>query len=161
MKHVVDNQFVLSRAPEGLLAPWLDGFARYLSVKGYAVATNYRRVQRAASFSRWLQQKRIELSDLTFDHPALYVRYRARSRTTLPGQATDEPVVQFYAAAPVHFLSAVNSTYFKIKPIIHCNRTRKNVSDIQIRISVIKPNAAFFKVWTVPDFLRRRLAISA
>ena len=82
MKHVIDNQFVLSRAPEGPLAAWLDGFARFLGAKGYAVATIHRRVQWVASFSRWLQQERIQLSDLTFDHPARYLRNRARHAKT-------------------------------------------------------------------------------
>ena len=78
MKHVIDNQFVLSRGPEGPLAAWLDGFARFSSAKGYAVGTIQRRLLSAARFSGWLQKERIELSDLTSDHPALYLRHRAR-----------------------------------------------------------------------------------
>ena len=72
MKHVIDNQFVLSRAPEGPLAAWLDGFPRFSSAKGYAVGTIQRRLVSAARFSGWLQQERIEPSNLTVDHPARY-----------------------------------------------------------------------------------------
>ncbi|MCY4559428.1 MAG: site-specific integrase [Chloroflexi bacterium] len=77
MRHVIDNQFVLARAPEGPLAAWLDGFARFLSAKGYAASTIRQRVQRAVSFSYWLMQEQTELSDLTSDHPALYLQDRA------------------------------------------------------------------------------------
>ena len=82
MRHVIDNQFVLARAPEGPLAAWLDGFARFLSAKGYAASTIRQRVQRAVSFSYWLKQEQTELSDLTSDHPALYLQDRALQVTT-------------------------------------------------------------------------------
>ena len=69
---------VLARMPEGPLAPWLDGFARFSGAKGYAVGTIQRQLVSAARFSGWLQQERIEPSDVTSDHPALYLRQRAR-----------------------------------------------------------------------------------
>ena len=96
MKHVIDNQFVLSRAPEGPLAAWLDGFARFSSAKGYAVGTIQRRLLSAANFSGWLQKERIELSDLTSDHPALYLRHRARHARPHLGAAEElKQLVEF------------------------------------------------------------------
>ena len=77
MKYVINDQFALSRAPEGPLAIWLDGFAGFASTKGYARSSIHRQVLLAAGFSQWLQQEGIALSDMTFDHLARYLRYRA------------------------------------------------------------------------------------
>ena len=77
MKHVINHQVVLSRAPEGPLAAWLDGFAAGASRKGYALSSIHRQVLLAAGFSQWLKQEGIEPSRITSDHPAQYLRFRA------------------------------------------------------------------------------------
>ena len=110
MKHVIDNQFVLSRVPEGPLVPWLDGFARFSSAKGYAVSSIQRRLVSAARFSGWLQQEQIELFDLTSDHPALYLRHRARHARPRRGAAEElKQLVEFLrleGAVPVELTPA-------------------------------------------------------
>ena len=78
MKHTINNQFVLSRTPDGPLAAFLDAFASFASAKGYAHRTIHRMLLLAACFSQWLKQEGIEISDITSDHPARYLRYRAR-----------------------------------------------------------------------------------
>ena len=78
MRHVINHQVVLSQAPEGPLAPWLDGFADAASRQGYTRSSIGRRIRLAAGFSRWLGQEGIDLSCISSEHPAQYLRYRTR-----------------------------------------------------------------------------------
>ena len=78
MRHVVNHQVVLSQAPEGPLAPWIEGYADAASRQGYALSSIGRRIRLAAGFSRWLGQEGIDLSCISSDHPAQYLRYRTR-----------------------------------------------------------------------------------
>jgi site-specific recombinase XerD len=78
MKWSIDNQVVLSRAPEGPLAAYIKPLARSLREQGYAQGPVYRHVLLAACFSRWLKQKGIALHSITSDHPRRYLQYRAR-----------------------------------------------------------------------------------
>ena len=77
MTHTINNQFVLSRTPDGPLAVFLDGFASFAGTKGYAHRSIHRMLLLAACFSQWLKHEGIEISDITSDHPARYLRYRA------------------------------------------------------------------------------------
>ena len=61
MKHIIDDQVVLSRPPEGPLATQIAAFARYARDEGYARQSRYRRVLLAAGFSRWLGQQAVRL----------------------------------------------------------------------------------------------------
>ena len=78
MSHLVNYQVVLSQAPEGPLATWLEGFADAASRLGYARSSIGRRIRLAAGFSRWLGQEGIDLSCINSDHPAQHLRCRAR-----------------------------------------------------------------------------------
>ena len=78
MRHVINHQVVLSQAPEGPLATWLDRFADAASRQGYTRSSIGRRIRLAAGFSRWLGQEGIELSCIGSEHPAQYLRYRTR-----------------------------------------------------------------------------------
>jgi integrase/recombinase XerD len=78
VKWIIDNQVVLSRAPEGPLASHIGPFARSLSEQGYALNSIQRQVRLAACFSRWLKQQGVTLRSITSDHPPRYLRYRAR-----------------------------------------------------------------------------------
>ena len=80
MKYFINDWIVFSWVPEGPLVALLDGFARVLSAKGYAGSTIYRKVLRAACFSRWLEQREIGLSDLTTEHPLRYLRDQAHAK---------------------------------------------------------------------------------
>lgn len=88
MKCVINNQVVLSRAPEGPLAVYLDSFARLLSAQGYALQSIHRQILLAACFSHWLKQEGVQLRRITSEHPARYLRYRARRVRPCPGDAT-------------------------------------------------------------------------
>ena len=76
MRHVINHQVVLSQAPEGPLATWLDKFADAASRQGYTRSSICRRIRLAAGFSRWLGQEGIDLSCINSQHPAQYLRYR-------------------------------------------------------------------------------------
>lgn len=80
MKHIVDGQVVLSRVPEGPLAPYLAKFAASLQRQGYTRGYVHRQVRLAAGFSRWLTQRGVRLRRLDADHGAQYLRWRHRRR---------------------------------------------------------------------------------
>ena len=78
MKCIIDNQVVLSQAPEGPFAAHIGPFARSLREQGYARCSIHRQVRLAACFSEWLRQQEVALRAITSDHPQQYLRYRAR-----------------------------------------------------------------------------------
>lgn len=78
MKSVINDQVVLSRIPEGPLAAHLCSFSEFISSQGYALYSVHRHVLLAASFSRWLKEKDVELHCITYNHPEQYLHYRAR-----------------------------------------------------------------------------------
>jgi integrase/recombinase XerD len=87
MKCIVNNQVVLSRAPEGPIAAYLGSFAESMSAQGYALDSIHRQVLIAACFSRWLRQQGVGLRSITSDHSARYLRYRARHVRLCGGDA--------------------------------------------------------------------------
>jgi integrase/recombinase XerD len=87
MKCIVNNQVVLSRAPEGSIAAYLGSFAESMSAQGYALDSVHRQVLIAACFSRWLRQQGVGLRSITSDHSARYLRYRARHVRLCRGDA--------------------------------------------------------------------------
>ena len=78
MKCIIDNQVILSQAPEGPLAPHIGPFARSLGEQGYSRYSIQRQVLLAACFSRWLKQQGVALPSISSDHPPQYLGYRAR-----------------------------------------------------------------------------------
>ena len=78
MKCVINDQVVLSRAPEGPLAAHINSFAESVSAQGYALYSIRRQVRLAAGFSRWLEQKGVDVRCITPDHSSRYLRDRAR-----------------------------------------------------------------------------------
>lgn len=80
MKYVINDHLVLSREPEGPLAPYLGPFAESLSRQGYAQCSIHRQVMLSACFSRWIKQTAVPLQHITSEHSVqfLNVRYRRR-----------------------------------------------------------------------------------
>lgn len=87
MNCIIDNQIVLSRAPEGPLATQIGPFARFLRQQGYSRNSIQRQVRLAAGFSRWLKRQAVPLRRLTADHLPCYLRYRARQVRPSRGDA--------------------------------------------------------------------------
>jgi len=78
MNVVINSQVVLSRVPEGPIAPYLGRFADSLDAAGYAVKWIHRQILLGSYFSRWLGQKSVALQDITSDHLTRYLQCRAR-----------------------------------------------------------------------------------
>ena len=78
MKFVINDQVVLSRAPEGPLTAHISAFAAFISAQGYVLYSIHRQVHLAVCFSRWLKQKGVERHCITSEHTRQYLRYRAR-----------------------------------------------------------------------------------
>lgn len=87
MKCVIAHQVVLLRAPEGPLAAHIGAFAESLHAQGYALDSIHRHVLLAACFSHWLQRKGVALGHISSDHPAQYLRHRARRVRRASGDA--------------------------------------------------------------------------
>jgi integrase/recombinase XerD len=87
MKCIIDNQIVLSRAPEGPLAAHIGPFARSLREQGYGPDSTQRQALLAMCFSRWLEKQGVSLRRLGSDHPPRYLRYRARQARPCRGDA--------------------------------------------------------------------------
>ena len=78
MKYFIDDDFALSRPPEGPVASYVIPFAQWLVDRGYGLVSTRNQVLMAAGFSKWLRQKGIELSDISGDHPGRYLLDRAQ-----------------------------------------------------------------------------------
>jgi integrase/recombinase XerD len=87
MNSIINNQIILSRAPEGPLATHIGPFAGSLREQGYSLGSIHRQVLLAACFSRWLKQQGVAKRSLTSDHPPRYLRNRARQVRSCRGDA--------------------------------------------------------------------------
>jgi integrase/recombinase XerD len=87
VKCIINNQIILSRAPEDPLAAHIGSFARSLNEQGYSLASIQRQVFLGSCFSRWLQQQSVALRGITSDHPLQYLQYRGRQRRPNRGDA--------------------------------------------------------------------------
>jgi integrase/recombinase XerD len=85
MRFVVNDQLVLSRAPEGPIAAYIGAFAKSQAAKGYAPYSIHRQVLLAACFSQWLNKTAVPLCRVSSDHPPQYLRYRARRLRPIAG----------------------------------------------------------------------------
>lgn len=78
MRCIVNNQVVLSQAPDGPLVAHIGPFAQSQRAQGYARHSVHQQVRLAAGFSHWLQQQRVALRHVSSDHLSQYLRDRAR-----------------------------------------------------------------------------------
>ncbi|TIP92141.1 MAG: integrase [Mesorhizobium sp.] len=78
MKYFINDDFALSRPPEGPVASYVVPFAEWLVDRGYGLVSMRNQVLIAAGFSSWLRQKGIELSDVSGDHSGRYLLDRTQ-----------------------------------------------------------------------------------
>jgi site-specific recombinase XerD len=78
VKYTINNEVVLSRAPDGPLAVHIGAFAQSRRAQGYTRGSVHRQVRLAAEFSRWLKQQGLDVRQVRADHPSGYLRDRAR-----------------------------------------------------------------------------------
>lgn len=114
MSYVVNDQVVLSRVPEGSLAPYLIPFADSLSQRGYARCSIHRQVMLAACFTRWLSKAGVPGRRVTSGHAARYLRCRYRQRRPSRGDpAALDHFIEFLrreGVLPVEKISARQPT---------------------------------------------------
>jgi site-specific recombinase XerD len=87
VNHVINNQVVLSRVPEGPVATYIGSFLNSLNSLGYAPHYIHQQVRLAACFSQWLKQTGVRRRSITSDHAQLYLRYRYRHQRPWRGDA--------------------------------------------------------------------------
>jgi integrase/recombinase XerD len=78
LKFVVDCDIVLSRAPSGPIAPYLEAFAKSLREQGYVAKSTHRQVFLSAAFSEWLARRQPVLRRITSELALQYLKYRYR-----------------------------------------------------------------------------------
>ena len=87
MEQFFKNQPTLLRMREGSLGNYVDSFAEQLTNQGYARYTARYQLQLVADFSRWLEQQRVIVNDITPEHIGCYLRQRAQQRRIREGDA--------------------------------------------------------------------------
>jgi integrase/recombinase XerD len=87
LRYIINNQVVLSRAPDGPLVAHIGPFAQSQSVQGYARHSIHQQVRLAAGFSHWLEQQGVPLRRVSSDHLSRYLRDRARPARPCSGDA--------------------------------------------------------------------------
>ncbi len=78
MKFVVDCDIVLSRAPSGPIAAYIEPFTKSLREQGYALQSIHRQVFLSAGFSEGLARRQPVLRRVSSDLVLQYLRYRFR-----------------------------------------------------------------------------------
>jgi integrase/recombinase XerD len=106
VRYRVNEELILlcmpKEGPHGPIAPHLHSFARSLSEQGYERRYLRRQVMLATCFSRWLQQRRVRLRDISSEHLARYLRCRHRDRQPVDGDwAALEHLMAFLRAKRV------------------------------------------------------------
>jgi len=80
VKYVVNDHVVLSRAPEGPLAPHIGSFSQWVIDQGYSIDAVEKQTRIAAFFSQWLGQNAVRLRTVSIEHATRFLRHRARRR---------------------------------------------------------------------------------
>lgn len=137
MKYMINDKVVLSRAPEGPLADHLGSFTEWVSDQGYAANSLWQRVHLAACFSRWLGERGVRLRSISSEHPAQYLRYRARLvRPTRSDVAALRQVLEFLrreglipaAKEPSRRLTPVERCLHRFEQYLRQERALANVT---------------------------------
>lgn len=88
MKFVLNDQIVLSRAPEGPLGHCIASFSEWVSGQGYALFSWRYRIRLVAGFSWWLAERNVCLRSISTAHSVAYLQSRARRRRIRGEDAT-------------------------------------------------------------------------
>ena len=119
MKYIINDQVVLSGAPEGPLVDHLGSFTEWVSEQGYAASSLWQRVHLAACFSKWLAERDVDLRGISSEHPALYLRYRGRRlRPTRSDVAALRHLLEFLRHESL--IPAAKEPSCRITPVERC-----------------------------------------
>jgi site-specific recombinase XerD len=110
----------LRRFTLGPLGPHIKSFANQITHQGYKPAVGWRKIYLAAGLSRWLEQKRVVLTDFEEKHINDFLRARWRRVSKRCGEATlmallqhlrDAQVTRALAPEPLSELGQVEQEY--------------------------------------------------
>ena len=87
MEQFFKNPETLLRLHEGPLGPYIESFAKLLTDQGYAQRSTHSYLRLVADFSRWLEQQRVIVEEITPEH----IKSTLNSRIALPGEAMPSP----------------------------------------------------------------------
>jgi len=80
MEQFFNNHLTLMRLRQGLLAPYLNPFAKQLSEQGYALFSGRIQIQLISDFGLWLKQNHIAVSEITTEHTKKFLLYRVKKQ---------------------------------------------------------------------------------
>ncbi len=122
MKCIVNARGVISESLEGPLAAYITSFSESVSDEGYTLDSVKKQTRIVAFFSRWLEQNRIRLHDVSTEHATHFLRYRARKRCPYVGDpAALRRFIDFLRRQNV--IPAQNTAPPPLTPIEHCVQT--------------------------------------
>lgn len=87
MEQFFKNPQTPSRMHEGPLGSYTGPFAKQLTDQGYARYTARYQLHLVVDFSRWLEQQRVTVNDITTEHIKCYLQQRGRQRRIREGDA--------------------------------------------------------------------------
>ena len=86
MNCVINDQIILSRAPEGPISDYICWFAEAAAAQGYAKNSVNRQVLIAACFSRWLGQREVGLQSIHFRSSGAVLTLSRSTPAAWPGR---------------------------------------------------------------------------
>lgn len=70
---------------EGPLAPFMQRYMECLADQGFSQVSFWKKTFLISEFSKWLNERKVSVSEITADHQCAFLRCRARSRCLLRG----------------------------------------------------------------------------
>jgi len=77
-RYIINEPVFIMEPPKGPLAAYVQPFCLWAFEQGYERHSVRRRVTVAAGFSKWLQGKDISVGEVSWEHPAQYLRHLSR-----------------------------------------------------------------------------------
>lgn len=78
MNHIINAKGIISESLEGPLARHLGPYAEHIRGLGYTLGSLNKQIRIVARFSAWLGRRTVPLQDVSSEHAARFLRYRAR-----------------------------------------------------------------------------------
>ena len=87
MEQFFKNPETLLRLHEGPLGPYIESFAKLLTDQGYAQCSARSCLRLVANFSRWLEQQRVTVEEITSEHIKQCVKEYTQQYCSIRGHA--------------------------------------------------------------------------
>lgn len=135
MRYIINERLFMRRPPEGPLAAHVRPFGKWAFEQGYARPCVHRRVVLAAGFSQWLQRKEISVREVSWNHPAQYLRHRGRKkRIALGDRCALKQFMEFLLRGEI--IAAEKTELETITPVERCIREFRSYLQDQCGLAV-------------------------